>query len=383
MNQQLEYDLKEIMKADLPESALINETLTKTYQQLNQPKKHVRSKGIALKAAISIAACLLLVVIFGVKNPTLAAQLPLIGRIFAQLEQKVTYPGDYSEHAVELQTSQTALPTQADTKETVSPYCKESGNLTITLSEVTYDRNAIYLAVLIQNKNPFSENAMFDDCLHFTCSGSMNRVDGTKEYFSEANGDLPAYEIEGTFIDSQTFQGLIQFHWNNISEYASCNLTFDTIEQILTTGTSVMGELGDSGEFAEHMEFDWDIYEGNWSFEIPIDSSLITQNETLVNDCNEAGFGIEKIVVTDYALSAVAIYPEGENEIDYIVSVWDANGLPLDSHGHDFTSFSTQGRDVSQITVFILDYYDYMDCKAENYKKQPEKAIYQKTIQLK
>ncbi|MBQ6787259.1 MAG: DUF4179 domain-containing protein [Lachnospiraceae bacterium] len=382
MNQHIEYELKNIMKTDLPESAFINQRLQETYQQLNSQKKHNHSRGFAIKAAVSVAACLLLVMIWGIQNPTLAAQLPLIGRIFQQLEQEVSYPGDYSEHAIDLQTPPISITDVEDSTQSASTYRQESGDLTVTLSEVTYDSNALYLAILIENKNEFPKNVQAKSFLYLTCQGSMVYPDGTMDNFGEAYGNMPAYMAEGNFPDSHTFQGLIQFEWDHISDYSFCNFTFLSFEQELQTGTKMTGELGNSGEFVEYIENDRNIYEGEWSFEIPIDSSLITQKETLINDCNETGFGIEKIVVNDYELYAVPIYPNEENEMDYIVSIWDANGVPLDSHGDDFTRFSTHGRDISSITVYILDYYDYMNCKGENYKKQPQKAIYQQTISL-
>ena len=382
MSHNTEYELRDIMKKDIPESVLIRKKMQEAYELLDRQKNYRKSKKFAVKAAISIAVCLLLVMIWGIQNPTVAAQIPLIGNIFKQLEKDVSFPGNYSEQAIELQSTYEVDNEKDDSDSIISPYCKESNNLTITLSEITYDSNSLYFAILVQNKVAFPENVMSDNCLYFNCSGSMNRIDGTKEYYSEEYGNLPAYIMEGSFVDDKTFKGLIQFDWNNIYEYSSCSLTFNAIKQMLTTGKSEKGELGNSDEFVEYMEYDWNIIEGEWSFEIPIEDSMTDKREVFVNECNDRGFGIEKIVINDYELYAVPIYSKEENEMDYVVSIWDANGIPLDSHGEDCERFSTNERDISSITVYILDYYDYMDCKGENYKAQPTKAVYEKTINL-
>lgn len=56
--------------------------------------------------------------------------------------------------------------------------------------------------------------------------------------------------------------------------------------------------------------------------------------EVIIREANDQGVGIEKVVKTKYEIYAVPILPEGANEYDYFITMWDADGKPLDDHGH-------------------------------------------------
>lgn len=59
-----------------------------------------------IKAAASAAAVLVLEVCFCLANPVLAAKLPIIGKIFEQIESDVTYSGEFKDKADILTTEQ-------------------------------------------------------------------------------------------------------------------------------------------------------------------------------------------------------------------------------------------------------------------------------------
>ncbi len=71
-----------------------------------------------------------------------------------------------------------------------------------------------------------------------------------------------------------------------------------------------------------------------------------------------------------------------EKVSDYVVSILDADGKQLDSHGSSLDQKSIYQRDISKITIYILKWDDYMECKGTNSAKQPEKAVFQTTISL-
>ena len=78
----------------------------------------------------------------------------------------------------------------------------------------------------------------------------------------------------------------------------------------------------------------------------------------------------------------VPMLPEGTND-DYVATIWDADGRPLENRnfGH-YLSMSHYGRDVSEMTVYLLKTQDFLDYKGNNAYMQPEKAIFRTTVRF-
>ena len=107
MDQEIEMRIKNCMMNQIPESEQVNNQMNEAYQKIRQSKAAKKSRlPIAMKCTTA-AAMLFLAMVYCVKNPAVAAQLPLIGNIFSGLEDQVSYPGDYSKNAIK-------LPAQAD-----------------------------------------------------------------------------------------------------------------------------------------------------------------------------------------------------------------------------------------------------------------------------
>lgn len=411
----MEKNIKDCIMTRLPESDIINEKLEEAYREVRamqeraggreeelevKKKKRIKKKSrkgkesskisrTATKCGIA-AAAVVLAMVFCVTNPALAAQLPLIGHIFEGLEGKVSYPGEYSENAIELQEvsgEEAADENEEETengKEDEALFRVESGDLTVTLSEVTYDNNGMYLAVLVESKEGFASETSNEDIIYLKCNVDMLKADGGKDTFNEENGSGLAYMAEGTYVDSHTFQGIVQMRSPELklSDYTGCDVAFLEFSQELTTGQTVTGTFPDSDEEYSFIEYDWKKYEGNWNFHLDFDLLPETEQQVMVNQVNEQGFGIEKVVKTEYEMYAVPILPGGPEENDYVVTIWDADGKPLDSHGSELEIRSIYGRDVSKVTVYLLKWEDFTESKGNNYYLQPEKAVFQTTVEF-
>ena len=63
------------------------------------------------------------------------------------------------------------------------------------------------------------------------------------------------------------------------------------------------------------------------------------------------------------------------------MAVCDAEGKPLESQGGNAEIYSVYGRDVSKVTIYLVDYMTYMDeCKGDNAHLLPEKALFQTEV---
>ncbi|MFT3985894.1 MAG: DUF4179 domain-containing protein [Lachnospiraceae bacterium] len=386
-------NLEELLKAacerEVSHSEYVEERIEEAYDIIRNSKSKRHSLSYLSKAGIAAAILLAVTALIGVSNPVLAAKIPVIGKIFSLIESQVSYPGEYSEHAVDLKEDSEGAelrekPEDISDSSGEKPYSVKDGELEITLSEVSYDSNAIYLSVQITNDHDFPDDLLSTDLLYLRCLAAMKRSDGTLAEFSESTGNMPAYRMDGKYVDKHTFVGALKLELEDVSSYTSGDLTILEVSQDLTTGDLKSGELGDSGETVTYLENDKVIYTGEWKFTIPINQSEAGDAETEipVQDTNQDGYGIEKIIKTRYEIYAVPILPEQTEGSDYIVTMWDANGEPLDFHGDNAEIFSTYGRDVSEITVYLLKWDDFVECKGTNYKMQPERAVYQKTMKL-
>lgn len=423
----LERVIKDSLAQNVPEPELPDKKMEDVYQKIRnmQPvRKRKLPTGVKFGTA---AAVLALIMVYSVKNPAVAAQIPLIGTIFQRLEGDVSFPGDYSNKSIRLggesdrkddgtkteqteiepeteiqnetendtdtirpeRTDNTIAGTQTDDnaddeKSKTQSYQEKVDGVTVTLSEVAYDHNAIYLAILVQNEDGFVKDALYPDILFYDAQVKLYRPDGSTKEFDYKSEGIFLKGIEGEYTDSNTFKGIFQFMENgtDLSDYTACDLTFRNFQQQLTTGETETIVVPDYGEVPRTI-YDSEYYKGPWKFRLDFDGVAISEQEAVVHDTNEQGFGIEKVVKTEFEIYAVPILPEGEKGYNYVATIWDADGEALETRNYgDYLTMSHYGRDVSEVTVYLLRAEDFLDNKGENSYLQPEKAIYTTTVRF-
>ena len=127
--------------------------------------------------------------------------------------------------------------------------------------------------------------------------------------------------------------------------------------------------------------FEGEQLEGSWNFDLDVKLNHEKTVTKEVNRTNSDGIGISTVTKTAYELKAELVLPENVSPADYIVAVCDAGGKPLESQGDIAEIYSVYGRDVSSITVYVVEYYTYMnECKGENYMNLPDKAVFQEKV---
>lgn len=335
------------------------------------------------------AAVLVLSITVCVANPALAAKIPFIGNIFDRVEGDISYRGDYSSTSEKLVT-----PEEIKEDGTIdSPYVQTSSGITFTVSECNYESMAMYLAVSMESEEGFPEAfinysryGMPDvpkDAEQYTADYSTVYIESTAEadfsgcgygkvVFDSAYGTSAPYVIEGKFVDSHTFAGIIRVNLLDM-QVMDDDGAWQQMERIPDAFpyelhvTSIYAEPG--GETS---------IEGNWDFALDVKLNHENTVTKEINETNEEGIGIGTVTKTAYELYAELLLPEGASRADYIVAVCDADGKLLESQGDVVEIYSTYQRDVSNVFIYVVDYYTFMDeCKGDNAYRLPEKALFQ------
>lgn len=152
----------------------------------------------------------------GYFNPVLAAKIPVIGKIFEKVEDRVTYSGDYADKGTVLTNEDPAG--NLDT----SDYSVSDKGITLTASEIYCDGYSVFLAVNIE-----AEDADFTHIPeHYTgVNVADNRtaagfyIGGTWSVDRNLSEQLKN-TFEGEIIDSHTFAGMLKVE---LAEKASRN----------------------------------------------------------------------------------------------------------------------------------------------------------------
>lgn len=406
-NTQLNKELERICNLELPESELVNEKLSMAYRQIYKRaemekraggKKKMKVNGFSAVKYAAIAAGIMIAILggIGVANPALAANIPVIGKIFAYLEERVSYPGDYSENTMTIGLQEQGDEGEAeeivDNQEDSNEYVQSKNGMTVALTEISRDNNKLYLALRITNEEGFSEDFMeesygeISQISHLQCNTSavVHRDGETDARYSEGDGNIPLYDIEGEFQDENTFVGIAMAEFDDLTKSTGIDFIFHTFYGFLPSTHEVEGHVAGETETVMIPEHDMKVYEGPWSFHFALDPDHVRAAEELVIDQkNEEGFGIYKVVRSAYEITAEPVFPEGVDRADYMVSILDADGKPLESHGGTVEEYSTYGRNTDSVTICLMKFETWLEHKGENADKQTENAVFSIHVDLK
>ena len=368
--------------------------------------KTVRRSAAA--AALLIALC---TGVLCISNPALAAKLPLVGRIFSLVQEKVSYKGDFSDGATKYETApapESRPKSGADTpdanashggKQAGSPLVQTSGGLTVTVSEANCSAEALYLALCIENEEAFPadfiktknmDGYILDYDILSLKTDSYYDVPGlTRQDRPAGSGYSTPYYIEGEFADDHTFTGIIRVSLeedlqgsgraiNRSTAQTDAELIWeDKVEQLPQSFTYYL-EISDI--YADLLQYEQEQatdpetgetvtlsvplekhYVGTWNFAIPVTMDADGKQVVRVDQTNESGVGIASVEKTDFEIKAELLLPDNEPVYDYVVVICDADGKRLDSQGDNAEVYSTYGRNTDTVYVYVCDYMQYMD----------------------
>ncbi len=382
-------ELNDIVKAGIQEG-------------IRQRKRLHRHKSLLRYGAI--AAALLLLLCAGtllVSNPSMAAKLPIIGRIFSMVQEKVSYKGDYNKDAEiyrQDDSSQTqdknmthssgSMPKEQDKTSQENPLVQTSNGLTITVSEANCSTQALYLALCIENEEAFPadfiktknmDGYILDYDMLYLKTNSYYDVPGLtkKERPSGLEyGYSTPYYIEGEFVDDHTFTGIIRvsldqdlkssslFQEGNTEQLPSQFTYYLEISDIyadLLQYEEIQIRDRETNELITFQDAIKKRYPGTWNFAIDITMNKEGTQIVKVNKTNDKGIGIASVEKTDFEIKADIILPGGAQPYDYVVIICDADGKPLQSQGENAEIYSVYGRNTDTVHIYVCDYIKYMD----------------------
>lgn len=357
-------------------------------------------------------------------NPVLAAKLPLIGRIFSLVQEKVSYKGRFSDDAeiyIKDGSSETpsgsekhAAPSKSDNmagKQTENLLVQTSGGLTVTVSETNCSAQALYLALCIENEEAFPADFIKTknmdgylpdyDSLSLETNSYYN-VPGLTKKDRPAGGGYPTpYYIEGQFVDDHTFTGIIRVSLNeDLRSSAAATLSSDKKNTALPAEFMYYLEISDI--YADLLQYEETYatdpetheqvalseplkkhYKGKWNFAIPVSMNKGDAQTVNINKKNENGIGIGSVEKTNFEIKAELLLPEDAQPYDYIVAICDADGKRLESQGDNAEVFSTYGRDTQTVYVYVCDYIKYMDELKGDDRKLAENALFETEVHFK
>lgn len=357
-------------------------------------------------------------------NPVLAAKLPLIGRIFSLVQEKVSYKGRFSDDAeiyIKDGSSETpsgsekhAVPSKSDNmagKQTENLLVQTSGGLTVTVSETNCSAQALYLALCIENEEAFPADFIKTknmdgylpdyDSLSLETNSYYN-VPGLTKKDRPAGGGYPTpYYIEGQFVDDHTFTGIIRVSLDeDLRSSAAATLSSDKKNTALPAEFMYYLEISDI--YADLLQYEETYatdpetheqvalseplkkhYKGKWNFAIPVSMNKGDAQTVNINKKNENGIGIGSVEKTNFEIKAELLLPEDAQPYDYIVAICDADGKRLESQGDNSEVFSTYGRDTQTVYVYVCDYIKYMDELKGDDRKLAENALFETEVHFK
>lgn len=322
-------DFVDGLNKDITIPDLVNQRVDETLQGLESKK---RNDNFRFPKMITAAACVLLAFgILFVSNFAAASDLPIIGNIFKKVQNQVIYSGDYSNKKT----------VNADKNET-SIYSAQDQDIKLTVSEVYSDGFSIFAAMKIESpKYDFSK-------VEVTKNG-IRAINLAASY--GVNHDVDPYDYEllldGKNEGKNAFIGIVKFDKADTSaENGNVN--------ILVRNISIFYE----GEEGENIQ-------GEWKLKIPYETDQENIKEIPIGEKTNDGLSIEKLFISPYQMAVFSKTPESNSF--YETAAFDQNGKNItfeeigDKAGElDSEIFSLQGREVSQVHIYVTQNKDNM-----------------------
>ena len=139
-------------------------------------------------------------------NPVMAQDFPVIGNLFSLLQDKISFFGNFEDYATPLAPEEDA----SFSKDTDSAgiFSKTEDGLTITLSEVYANTQAVYLTVLMESEEAFPATLIDQQgqpVLSLIASENYDFNPQPEEY----NNPI-YYNPEGQFLDDHTYSCILR-----------------------------------------------------------------------------------------------------------------------------------------------------------------------------
>ena len=270
-----------------------------------------RKKRRKIFFSTSAAAAVLLVFVgYCGANPAFAKELPLIGGIFQELQDKSRITGDWDQNGKNLSESLEA-PEKSENEilqEMYEKYGDEAGNIRITPVEVYCDGTSLYLTLRLENL----EEKGFGELLKRGETGEYvdMQIDGILQYKNlEQNFSV---SMTVTQKDSRLVEGMVQIPFDQPVEIKE-DSGFQMAIQLLAWNDS--SRTAQPEAFADMQDARYCLIgQQVWNLEIPVSIDGTRTQRYTVEQTGEKGFGLEEILVSPYDIKVKQICPQMDSQ---------------------------------------------------------------------
>ena len=187
---------------------VVEENMKKIYAQKKRRKFKRMATGFGAVAAVFIFG-----IFFFASNPAVAAKFPVIGHIFEMLQNENDFSGDFTgvsqslreqEQASEGERGEAKQEEQGegDSAATDAAFSQTAGGITVTLSEVYCNEQALYISMEMKTEGTMPLKEKYQQ-IETVETYSFNRK---KQY------SMPI--VEGKRLDEHTYVGVLRFDLN-------------------------------------------------------------------------------------------------------------------------------------------------------------------------
>ena len=375
-----EDDLRDILTVSI-QNETVDSRITETLECIRQDahkdskKRRKRNKRTGWKKVIygagTIAAAVFIALCVCAANPSLAANIPVLGNIFARVQDVFPFG---------------RLPEEETTKLEADNYQAQSQGITITFTEYYASNQAVFVGVRIENDEEFPEFATMGDGNY-----QLIQVSTQEEYSFRDTGISYSRDIEGRLEDPYTFVGVMRIDYDSIivdmSRYYAAH---DEAERKGEETPEIEDYYLDYYEVPEEFEMQMQILRlrgyshsieaepeskytviggtkfmvtGEWNCPaVKIQKSDKDVRTIQLDEVNEEGIGVEKIELSPVELTLHIVEPADRMLTGEVL---DAEGKMLIGFGNSVSrnvyAWTTSGRDISTVSVYICDHDEYMD----------------------
>ena len=374
---------------EIPVPEELDRVVKDSMKKIRAQQKARRIKRIAAGFGMA-AAVFAFGIIFFVGNPAVAAKLPVIGHIFELLQDDNDFSGNFTEvsqpltkkngdPAEEEHAEKGGRPAERNSAEQQdgekdssgadSTFSKTADGMTITLSEVYCNDQAIYISMEMKTEGtmPLKEE--------------KQQIETAETYSFNPEKQYSMPDLEGRRLDEHTYVGMIRLDLNEkttaglADEEAAMKkaeemgfgegmvvIDADTpmktveIPDTFTLQLKIKKIFSESGKASENIK-------GPWEFTLQLDKNRKDTTTVEINEVNEQGVGLEKVVKDRFEITIYDTYENGQSASDYFPVILDADGMRMPNNNGDggVMTVPIQDRDVSKIDVYLVDYIRWMD----------------------
>lgn len=259
--------------------------------------KHNTKNKKLVKAAAAAGILVACAGIFSYTNPTAASRIPIIGGIFDQVSEDLTYSGDYAQKEV-LQNSikkdspaNAPADTAAESEKTAPEgiFSATDNGITITASEVYCDGYSIYLTAQIESKQggflniaSYYTRRFGEKKSQYLYTGGSWKTDGKETPLFNNN-------FEGKAVDDHTFIGMVKLDLD----------TYSDSDGVLQLSFSDLG-YDDLNDLNPEEIAPINTINGTWKLMVPFSVNTTQCKSIEINKQNKDGYGIQSVFVSPY-----------------------------------------------------------------------------------